>query len=698
MRTWLKNSLPFPVKLALKRALVRLSQLRPANKPSWVLETPTLSKDGALDFQQVIDVASRTSEKLANLLGHRAIKTSIIIPVYNKADFTFQCLSSLFDEIDLATTEVIVVNNASTDETSRLLDHFKESVQVLDNTENRGFVDASNQGAARAKGDYLVFLNNDTVVLSNWLSALLETVERDERVGAVGSMFLYPDGMVQEAGSIIWRTGEAFHYGWHGSPHDTRFRFAREVDYCSGASLLIRKTLFAQLGGFDCRFAPAYYEDTDLCMGVRSLGYRVVYQPASRLVHYEGASAGRDVKTGMKNYQLVNREKFYDKWKEVLQRDHLANEPRNIQRAAHRTPKDALIVFEDRIPTPDRDAGSGRMLMILRTLAKKSRTLFVHQSMNVAAHYQEALWREMIETADMVDYPRLLKERKFQVAIISRPYVAAAVLKSIRRRAPGTKIIFDMVDVHYLRFELEHKTTGDREAARQAKHYRKMELDLVRESDYVWCTSTEDLKAVAEEVPGKPIALIPTIHSLQQRGPAAGQREGLLFIGNFNHTPNRDAVVYFVREIFPLIQRSLPEIKFNVIGGNTPPEVQSLASEAVRLHGFVPDIAPLFHSSKVFVAPLRFGAGVKGKIGDALSYGLPVVTTSVGASGMGIDNEHQAIIADSPEEFAAAVVRVHTDDQLWRQLSDAGYAHVEKYFSPEVVEKTIEDSITSLRD
>jgi glycosyltransferase involved in cell wall biosynthesis len=112
----------------------------------------------------------------------------------------------------------------------------------------------------------------------------------------------------------------------------------------------------------------------------------------------------------------------------------------------------------------------------------------------------------------------------------------------------------------------------------------------------------------------------------------------------------------------------------------------------------VPDIAPLFHSSKVFVAPLRFGAGVKGKIGDALSYGLPVVTTSVGASGMGIDNEHQAIIADSPEEFAAAVVRVHTDDQLWRQLSDAGYAHVEKYFSPEVVEKTIEDSITSLRD
>jgi glycosyltransferase involved in cell wall biosynthesis len=253
-----------------------------------------------------------------------------------------------------------------------------------------------------------------------------------------------------------------------------------------------------------------------------------------------------------------------------------------------------------------------------------------------------------------------------------------------------------MVDAHYLRLKLEHQTTGAAEAGRQAEHFRKMELDLVRASDYVWCNSSEDLKAVREEVPGKPMSVIPTIHSLQVRGPAADKREGLLFIGNFNHSPNRDAVDYFMREILLLIRKSLPDIKFDVIGGNAPPEFQSYASKAVEFHGFVPDITPFFNRSKVFVAPLRFGAGVKGKIGDALSYGLPVVTTSVGASGMGFANEHQAMIADTPEEFAAAVVRVHTDRHLWQQLSDAGYEHIEKHFSPEVVEKTIVDSITSL--
>src|SRR5436309_3300019 len=143
-----------------------------------------------------------------------------------------------------------------------------------------------------------VFLNNDTVVLPGWLKALVETIERDERAGAVGSLFLYPDGRIQEAGAILWSNGEAFHYGWGRSPDDRRFTFAREVDYCSGASLLVRKDLFQRLGGSDRRYAPAYYEDADIAMGVRSLGYEVVYQPLSRLVQHESATDDTDARTG----------------------------------------------------------------------------------------------------------------------------------------------------------------------------------------------------------------------------------------------------------------------------------------------------------------------------------------------------------------------------------------------------------------
>ena len=417
MKTWLKSTLPLPAKLALKRLLKPFR--REEKIPAWLFETPKLSIEGRVDFSEVEQVLNSTVPPSRSSAG--AIKTSIVIPVFNKAEFTFQCLRSLIAEIDFNEAEVIVVNNASSDETKQLLETFKDFVEVLNNDENRGFVDACNQGAARAKGKFLVFLNNDTVVLPGWLTELVETAERHDNVGVVGSLFLYPNGLVQEAGSIVWRSGEAFHYGWSRSPDDPRFIFARDVDYCSGASLLIRKDLFDQIGGFDRRYAPAYYEDADLCFAARAAGYRVVFQPASRIIHYEGATAGRDDNAGFKNYQLTNQSKFYDKWKTVLHSEHFAFEKRNIEKAAHRLPKTAVVVFDDRIPTPDRDAGSGRMLLILRLLSRHYRTVFVYKVGNDSPEYQRLLWKEGVETVNLVDYPRLLKERKFHVAIVSRP-------------------------------------------------------------------------------------------------------------------------------------------------------------------------------------------------------------------------------------------------------------------------------------
>src|SRR5205085_6220292 len=169
-------------------------------------------------------------EKTIRTSDVRTIKTSVVIPVFNKVEFTFQCLRSLVRELDFDDTEVIVVNNASTDETREVLSHFGGTLRVIDNDTNLGFVDACNQGAAAARGKYIVFLNNDTVVLPGWLKALVETIESNERAGAVGSLFLYPDGRIQEAGAIVWSNGEAFHYGWGRSSDDRRFTFASEGD------------------------------------------------------------------------------------------------------------------------------------------------------------------------------------------------------------------------------------------------------------------------------------------------------------------------------------------------------------------------------------------------------------------------------------------------------------------------------------
>ena len=626
----------------------------------------------------------------------RPVTTSIIIPVFNKAEFTFQCLRSLVREVDFRDAEVIVIDNASTDETRELLSHFRGLVRVIQNEENRGFVDACNQGAAVARGRYLVFLNNDTVVLPGWLEGLVETVERDERTGAVGSLFLYPDGRIQEAGAVVWSNGEAFHYGWGKSPEDRRFTFAREVDYCSGASLLIRRELFEQLGGFDRRYAPAYYEDTDLCMGVRSLGYKVVYQPHSRLYHFEGATAGTDTHTGFRRFQLVNRAKFYDKWRDVLAREHHPENHDAAERAANREWAVQVAVFDDRTPTPDRDAGSARMLYILRALSEWCHPVLITTSKQVTSEYERRLWAEGIETAPAFDFRRLMRERRFRAAIVSRPEVAEALLKSIRRADPRVKIIFDTVDLHFVRLAREAELTGDASLAREAARYREVEVRLARASDMVWFASSADREALERVVPGIPSAVVPTVHPPRGRGRAFDARSQLLFVGSFLHRPNEDAVRYFAREVLPLVRESLPEVELLVVGPDAPAGLG--ADEGVRVLGYVPDIAPLFASARVFVAPMRFGAGMKGKVGDALSYGLPVVTTGVGAEGMGLRHEEEVMLADTAADFAAAVVRLYRDEELWRRLSSNAYAHAERHFSPRVVGRIVNDSIRGLSE
>jgi GT2 family glycosyltransferase len=649
---------------------------------------------GVSDFLLLARAAS--GRRVENLDPERPVKTSVIIPVFNKADFTFECLRSLLREVDFAGTEVIVIDNASTDETREMLSHFRGLVRVVENEENRGFVDACNQGAAEARGRYLVFLNNDTVVLPGWLEALVETAEREARAGAVGSLLLYPDGRVQEAGGVVWSNGAAYHYGWGKSSEDRRFTFAREVDYCSGASLLVRRELFERLGGFDRRYAPAYYEDADLCMGVRSLGHVVVYQPDSRLYHFEGATAGTDPHAGFRRFLPINRVKFYDKWRDVLARCHHPEDPARAERAANRRWGRQVAVFDDRVPTPDRDAGSARMLHVLRALSEWCHPVLVTTSKRVWPEYERRLWKEGVETASALDLRRLMRERRFCAAVVSRPEVAEALLGSIRRAAPGVPVVFDTVDLHFVRLAREAAVTGEAGAAREAARYREVEARLARLCDLVWFASSADQAAFERVVPGVPSAVVPTVHPPRGRGLPLAERAHLLFVGNFSHRPNGDAVNFFAREVLPLVRESLPDVETFVVGDHAPAELKAYEAAGVRLLGYVPDIAPLFARSRVFVAPMRFGAGMKGKVGDALSYGLPVVTTTVGAEGMFLRDGEEALIADTAAEFAAAVVRLYRDEGLWQRLSSNAHAHVERHFSPRVVGRVVNDSIRNL--
>ncbi|MDY6993178.1 MAG: glycosyltransferase family 2 protein [Pseudomonadota bacterium] len=262
------------------------------------------------------------SVPLALTKPKRPTKVSIVIPVFNKALYTYNCLLALQACDQDINQEIIIVDNASTDETPALLAPLTEQIKVIQNEENTGFVTACCQGAQQAEGELIVFLNNDTQVMPDWLTSMVDVMATQPQVGITGSKLIYPDGRLQEAGGIIFNDGSGYNYGRFQDPSDSEFNQPRWVDYCSGASLMIRKSLWQQLGGFDSRFAPAYYEDTDLCFAARHAGYQVCYCPQSEVIHHEGITAGTDITAGYKAFQAVNRDKFIAKWQQVLQKQH----------------------------------------------------------------------------------------------------------------------------------------------------------------------------------------------------------------------------------------------------------------------------------------------------------------------------------------------------------------------------------------
>ena len=282
---------------------------------------------------------------------------SIIIPVHNQFNYTYACLRSIAENTGTIRYEILVADDCSSDFTTEI-SKIIPNITVVKNNSQVYFLRNCNNAALKAKGDYLLFLNNDTQVQKNWLSPLVELLEKEPQIGLTGSCLVYPDGKLQEAGGIIWNDGSAWNYGNGKNPAMPEYRYVKEVDYISGASIMIRNSIWKQLGGFDEKFAPSYCEDSDLAFSVRKLGYKVVYQPASIVVHFEGVSNGRDTSTGIKAYQLANQKNLFNKWKNVLAQEHLKNGTDSFLARDRSQIKKRILIFDHRVPCYDRDAWS----------------------------------------------------------------------------------------------------------------------------------------------------------------------------------------------------------------------------------------------------------------------------------------------------------------------------------------------------
>jgi O-antigen biosynthesis protein len=426
----------------------------------------------------------------------------------------------------------------------------------------------------------------------------------------------------------------------------------------------------------------------------------VVYQPAAVVVHDEGASHGTDPTAGVKRYQVVNQEKFAEKWAAVLPAQGRSDHE-HVRAASWRSPSGRCLVIDHALPMPDHDSGSRRMSELLGILGDLGFAVtFVPQNGIDLPTYRDALAARGIEVlggpGDLDAYIKGVGP-DLRLVVASRPTVAWANYPMIRSLAPDALLVYDTVDLHYVRERRRAITEADPAAAtKSAAYHYGMEITLAQLVDQVWVVSEPEAEALREIDPVLDVAVVPNIHRPEPPGPPFEAREGLLFVGNYAHDPNRDAATWLVEEILPAVRRELGDVPVGLAGSHVTPEIEALRDAGVTVHGWLPRLDDLYHRARVFVAPLRFGAGMKGKIGEACGYGLPVVSTSVGVEGMGLVDGKDALVRDDAASFAAAVVEAYRERELWLRLAHGGRRAVDERLSPERVRVDLAQALKSL--
>ena len=641
---------------------------------------------------QAIRLAERTRAASIRLPACVNPEVSITIPIYNQLDLTLGCLESLAKHVGTTSFEVIIIDDKSAPHVPEALSLVR-NLKLISNEVNQGFVLNCNRGARESRGKYVLMLNNDTEVTSGWLEAMVNVFAERPKTGAVGAKLVYPDGRLQEAGGVIWEDGSGWNYGKGDDPSRPEYNYLRQADYCSGACLLVSRQLFLELGGFDKRYQPAYYEDTDLAFAIRAAGREVYFQPAARVIHYEGVSSGTDTQTGVKRHQVINREKFRTKWANVLRYHGADSSLLNVARDRHALCR--VLVLDACALTPDADSGSLRMFNLLLMLARRgAKVTFAAENLQLYEPYSTQLRLAGIEhlgVPHVFDLEQYLDANAyaFDVIILSRKHVAEKFMPMVRKAAPAACIVFDTVDLMHLRLERQAALEQSDRLRTEAQQSKAIELGLCNQANMVFVVSPVEAKLLAKHIPPGKIALVSNIHALYPGSTGFAERQGLMFVGGFQHPPNVDAVEFFLDEILPLIHGRLPALEIHIVGSNLPERLRQRGSARIHMHGFVPDLTPLYERVRLTVAPLRYGAGVKGKVNQSMAHGVPVVATSPAVEGMHLIHGSDVLVADSAHDFADAIVQLHENEDLWQRIATGGINNIESHFSFTAVEKEL---------
>jgi O-antigen biosynthesis protein len=353
-----------------------------------------------------------------------------------------------------------------------------------------------------------------------------------------------------------------------------------------------------------------------------------------------------------------------------------------------------LLVIAPAVPRPDMNSGDLRLFSLLEILAKKYNTTFVSTSFRQGeGHYVSRLEHAGITVlSEDFSLTKLLKSSKFDLAILEFYFIADHYLDRIRLLQPECRVVVDSVDVHFLRLLLKFEVTKDDVDKKTYYETKSKEIAIYRKADAVITVTDDDAAALLDECPSITCEVVPNIHEICLNS-TPPERNTLVFVGGFTHKPNLDAVIYFCDEILPLIWKEQPAIKLAIIGSNPPEQILNFANNKIHVTGYVPEITPYLHNSHISIAPLRFGAGMKGKIGEAMAHGVPVVTTTVGSQGMGLTDRKDVMIADTPQQFAEAVLEIINDDGLYETIRKNAVKIIEDNYTPSRVGQLMFNSL-----
>ncbi|GBQ23674.1 glycosyltransferase [Gluconacetobacter sacchari DSM 12717] len=659
-------------------------------------------------FEKKCTVLSFNAARRPLDFSHGRPDVSVIIALHNHFDMTINALTALRASHD-GGIQLILVDGGSQDET-RDLERYVRGATILRLPGNVGFVRACNAAIEHVAAPFVLFLNNDTEIQPGSIAAALQHFRRHSSTGVIGAKLIRTNGLLQEAGTIIFRDGSVAGYLRGRRPDSPEANFVRRVDTCSGACLFTRTDLLRRLGGFDEAYIPAYYEETDYCVRVWKSGSEVVYDPSINAIHYEYGSSDHTSGAG---YINRNRLIFNGRHTDFLARKLVRSE-RTIAtaRSPFRPGARRILFVEDQIPLRQYGSGFTRANDIVTTMAMAGHevTLFpifkplVHPS-HLHAAFPDTV--EIIWDRDLPDLERFLAQRAglYDVIWVSRTQNVRRLIPVIEQTAhlmPQTMLVADTEAVSAVRDEQKDRLHGMTDEQMPSLTERlRAEFECLFIASRIVAVNARDARLLSDHG----FADVRVLGHMQTPRPGGRpwtERSGLLFVGAIHHrdSPNFDALEWLVTQLWPMLEPLLPDDAKLLVAGHIGPAA-SLAglpqSPRIVYLGEQADLTQFYDSARLFIAPTRYAAGIPYKLHEAAAHGLPAVASDILCRQLDWADGDEILWARANDstDFLRVITNAYDNPTLWARLRYNMQAHIAMENDYRLYTRLIEGILTS---